>query len=321
MRTKFSIALLVILLLALVGFMVWDFYYSEDIQENPYAYDFAKYKQVDKDQILYSEIDKIEPQLESLKGLFIDEKDQIYVSGGDKILVFDANKNLIKEIETQETANCISIDQNGNIYLAYKTHIDIINADGETRRFCTSDSTSYFTSIALNEAFLFVADAGQKIVHKYNLNGQFLSHIGVRDSVNRKRGFIIPSPYFDLLLGRNEELWVVNPGRHTFEAYSFDGELISSWKRSSMQLEGFSGCCNPSHVALLSDGSYVTSEKGIERVKIHAQNGDFKCVVAEPSKFKKGTKGLDLAVDSKDQIYVLDPEQKQVRVFRKKRSN
>ena len=85
-----------------------------------------------------------------------------------------------------------------------------------------------------------------------------------------------------------------------------------------MQLEGFSGCCNPSNIAMLSDGSFVTSEKGIERVKIHTPSGEFKTVVASPDMFEEGTRGIDLAVDSKDRIYVLDPVKKLIRIFEKK---
>lgn len=320
MKQKLSITLLVILLLALLSFMAWDFYFSEDLQENPYAYQFEKYKQVDEDKIGYSEVGEIDPKLESIKGIYIDTRDYVFLSGDKQLLIYNAEKELINTIQTSETAHCITTDAEQNIYLAYKYHVDIISANGESQKLCTMDSTSFFTSIALSDSFLFVADAGKKIVHKYSKDGQLLGQIGTRDSKTRKKGFIIPSPYFDLLIGRDQELWVVNPGRHTLEAYSFDGKSISSWKRTSMQLDGFSGCCNPSHVALLSDGSYVTSEKGIERVKIHAQNGDFKCVVAEPEKFKKGTKGLDLAVDSLDQVYILDTEEKRVRIFKKKES-
>lgn len=320
MKHKLSIALLVLLLLALVSFMAWDFYFSEDLQVNPYAYEFEKYKQVDEDKVWYSEVGKIDPKLNVLKGIYIDARDYIYLSGDEKLVIYNSEKEWVDEIQTLETAHCMATDDHQNIYLAFKYRIDIINAKGESLSFCSMDSSSYFTSIALSDSFLFVADAGKKIVHKYALDGELLGQIGTRDPTTRKRGFIIPSPYFDLLIGRDQELWVVNPGRHTFEAYDFDGESISSWKRTSMQLDGFSGCCNPSNIALLSDGSYVTSEKGIERVKIHAQNGDFKCVVAEPAKFKKGTKGLDLAVDSKDQVYILDPEQKQIRIFKKKES-
>ena len=84
-----------------------------------------------------------------------------------------------------------------------------------------------------------------------------------------------------------------------------------------MTVDGFSGCCNPSHAAVLQDGSFVTAEKGLVRVKIHNRAGEFVCLVAAPDQFDKGTVGLDLAVDSNGRIHVLDPKRKQVRIFEK----
>ncbi|MBT3799563.1 MAG: hypothetical protein HOG05_00275, partial [Bacteroidetes bacterium] len=53
------------------------------------------------------------------------------------------------------------------------------------------------------------------------------------------------------------------------------------------------------------------------RVKIHLPSGDFKCLVAGPESFEEGTKGIDLAVDSKDRIIVLDPKKVEVRAYDK----
>ena len=53
-------------------------------------------------------------------------------------------------------------------------------------------------------------------------------------------------------------------------------------------------------------------------MKIHDQKGDFQIVVAPPEMFAEGTDGLDLAVDSRERILVLDPALRLVRVFRKK---
>jgi len=132
--------------------------------------------------------------------------------------------------------------------------------------------------------------------------------IGRKDSIAGIDGFIIPSPYFDIAIGRDGELWVVNSGMHQLESYDKEGNQISSWKKTSMRLDGFSGCCNPSHIAILPNGSFVTSEKGIERVKIHEPSGKFKSVVAAPQQFEKGTRGLDLAIDSENRIIILDPK-------------
>ena len=80
-------------------------------------------------------------------------------------------------------------------------------------------------------------------------------------------------------------------------------------------MEGFCGCCNPSNFAMIYDSLFVTSEKGIERVKIYNADGTFRCVVAGPDQFEAGTKGLDLAVDKNNRILVLDPVKKLIRIF------
>ncbi len=84
-----------------------------------------------------------------------------------------------------------------------------------------------------------------------------------------------------------------------------------------MTIDGFSGCCNPSHIAILADGSFVTSEKGLVRVKILNPTGKLKSVVAGPDQFDEETRGLDLAVDSENRIIVLDPKKRLIRIFEK----
>jgi len=84
-----------------------------------------------------------------------------------------------------------------------------------------------------------------------------------------------------------------------------------------MELEGFCGCCNPTHMAIMQDGSFVTSEKGIARVKVYNRIGELTSVVASAEQFDEGTEGLDIAVDSRQHIYVLDPKRKQIRIFTK----
>jgi hypothetical protein len=54
------------------------------------------------------------------------------------------------------------------------------------------------------------------------------------------------------------------------------------------------------------------------RVKIHERDGSFRSVVAGPESFDEGTVQLDLAVDSKGRVLVLDPKRRMVRVFKEK---
>ncbi len=320
MKQKIIIGFSLILLLAVIYLMGKDFFSNKNkSQKNPYEYKLDNLKQIDPKLITYNEVKQIKPEMENPLAIDIDNKDQVYITGKNKVIIYNSDGNLISSFNIDSTAYSISINYNGDIFLGISDHIEILNNNGETEaKWEAINENTVITSIATTEKLVFVADAGNKIVYQYNLDGVLLNKIGKKDTLKGIPGFIIPSPYFDLLIGIHGKLWVVNPGLHAFENYDFEGNLISTWKRTSMQLEGFSGCCNPSNIAMLSDGSFVTSEKGLERVKIHLPSGDFKSVVAGPESFVEGTKGLDLAVDSKDRIYVLDPVKKIIRIFEKK---
>jgi hypothetical protein len=50
-------------------------------------------------------------------------------------------------------------------------------------------------------------------------------------------------------------------------------------------------------------------------VKVYNRLGELVSIVAAPDQFSEGVVGLDLAVDSLQRIYVLDPKGKAVRIF------
>ena len=61
---------------------------------------------------------------------------------------------------------------------------------------------------------MFVADAGRRIVVRYDLEGNFVNEIGRKDEKRNIDGFVIPSPYFDIAVAKDGLLRVVNPGEH-----------------------------------------------------------------------------------------------------------
>ncbi len=318
MKNKLIILSSVLLMLAVLFFILRDFFFPVSEPDNPYEYNLSAYKATESGIKCYSETLQIKPITERLFGVATDDEDNIYVAGEKKVLVFDLSGTFVDEFEIGNNAYCLTIGESGNIYMGMPDHIEVWGIQGNMlKKWPSITDTSIITSIAINEGSVFVADAGTKLVYHYNRDGEILNTIGKKDPEKGIPGFIIPSPYFDLLIGREGELWVVNSGLHQLEAYKPDGRFLSTWKRSSMQLDGFSGCCNPSHISLLADGSFVTSEKGIERVKIHMPSGEFKCLVAGPNEFTSGTKDLDLAVDSEDRIIVMDPYRGLIRVFEK----
>ncbi|MHC4950479.1 MAG: hypothetical protein ACYTEU_05760, partial [Planctomycetota bacterium] len=113
--------------------------------------------------------------------------------------------------------------------------------------------------------------------------------------------------------------------------YTIDGDREWFWGRSGVDIEGFSGCCNPVALAILPGGGFVTAEKGLVRVKVYDADGEFVGVVAGPDQLgwiaplrvcktpeECKSKGFDVAVDSAGRIYVLDTLRNVVRVFEKK---
>jgi hypothetical protein len=108
---------------------------------------------------------------------------------------------------------------------------------------------------------------------------------------------------------------VTNPGRLRLESYDNKGNLRSFWGKASMSIDGFCGCCNPTHFALTRDGYFVTSEKGIPRIKIVDPAGQLHKVVALADQFDENTEGIDIVCDPNGRIIALDPVRKQLRIY------
>jgi len=305
------------LLFAGVLFMAWDMFFRKpDKKSNPYEYDLKSLKTGDTSLISYAEVLHFDPGMPSISGIALDNQDRIYVCGENGVEIFDPEGKRESGFTIGGTAGCLHVGQGGTIYIGMQDHVETYSASGKLlKKWPPFAANSIVTSVAASGKNVFVADAGNKIVYSCDLLGKVLRKIGEKDPAKGIPGFVVPSPYFDLGVDQTGALWVVNPGRHHLEKYDPDGNISTVWGESTMSMEGFCGCCNPSHFALFPDGSFVTSEKAIERVKVYGPRGEFKYVVAGPDSFIEGTRGLDLAVDSKGRILVLDPEKKQVRVF------
>jgi len=320
MKQKIFIITGLILLIAVIVIMLLDLFSAKKPdQSNPYDYKMGEIRKADSTQPAYTENLTIKPGLEEIHAVVCGAGDRICVAGKNGLEIYEKDGKPLGKFGFDGVAVSMALDKKGNIFTGMQDHIEVYDPTGKLLKKWESISPeSFLTSIAVSDSFVFVADYGKRAVYRYNHEGRLINRIGEKDPQKKVPGFIVPSPYFDLALRNDHELWVANTGRHSMEQYSNDGTLNSSWGEASMAIDGFCGCCNPSHFAFLHDGSFVTSEKGIERVKIYSPKGVFLCIVAPPSAFIEGTKGLDLAVDSRDRIIVLDPEKKLVRIFVKK---
>lgn len=281
-----------------------------------FRYDLSAMKQIDPKHMIGRELAPIPASVTNPHAIATDRSNRIYVGGDYAIAILEHDGRVVRQIPTNRRVTCLSIGRDGLLYAGFTDSIAVFTAEGiKHAEWRTPGTNAVLTSIGVNDTDLFAADAGQRIVWRFDLTGNLLAQIGVKDPNTGFTGFTIPSPYFDLAFGPDGALWVVDPGRHKFIHFSPDGEIQSSWERTGTDIEGFSGCCNPSHIAIRSDGSFVTSEKGLVRVKLHAATGALTGVFAEPTRFGPDTRGLDLAVDSTGRILVLDPDRALILVF------
>ena len=299
---------------------------------NVFTYDIKEFSKTDPNLIKYKEISKIKTGLQNPCAIATDSSDRIYVAGDRAVRIFNNQGNVLSEIKLNDSPQCLTIADDGSIYIGMKEHIEIYNLTGKLiKKWNSLGQNVVITAIAVSGDDIFIADAGRKIVLRYDIFGKPKATIGKRNPDKGIPGFVIPSPYFDLAVAPDGLLKVVNPGLHKIESYTINGDLESSWGETSIDIKGFSGCCNPVNIAILSDGEFVTCEKGIPRVKVYNSKGNFDSVVAGAESFADtvgiynpaetkdcSAKALDVAVDSKDNMLVLDPVEKTIRKWMKK---
>ena len=253
------------------------------------------------------------------KAIGIGSDDLIYVSGDKKIQIIDKEGKLLREFETDQTATAITISNGDFICAALKDHIEIFSNKGILiEEFKSLGEKAYITSVAMDDKYVYAAEAEAECVYVLFPEGSVCDIYGDSVPVNSFLRFILPSYYFDVAIDPDGFLWIANTGKHKLVNLNASGELRSHWGTSSSSVEGFCGCCNPSHFAIMEDGSFLTSEKGIVRVKKYNAAGQFVCAIAGPKHFKKGSVGLDIAIDSKQNIYVLEPKAQVIHIFKEK---
>jgi sugar lactone lactonase YvrE len=299
-----------------------------------YNYDISQYKRTDPALIQYAETGGFPASLAEARAIAVGPDDKIYVAGDRTVLIFDAQGRKLAERTLVDPPGCLTVDlasHAGRVYVGMADHVEVYAEDGSRLAVWPSLSPkALLTSLAAGREDFFAADAGNRIVWHYDLEGKLLGRIGDRDVKHDVPGFVVPSPYFDLALDPDGLLWVVNPASHHLMAFNARGQLKVSWGKTSLAVDGFSGCCNPANIAILPDGSIVTAEKGVPRIKVYSSAGDLAAVVAGPetlaptatiteetrSDHKLGV--FDVAADSAGRILVLDPTGRRVRIFQRK---
>ncbi len=296
---------------------------------NPFAYDVSRLQTTDPKLIAYEETARWRSPHAEARRLGITPEGQLLVASGNYVTAMTADGQRGLEIALTGPARALAAARDGTIYIGLRDHVEVFDAKGQRKASWDSPGQkTWFTGLAVGENDVFTADAGGRVLLRYDRSGKLVKRLGEKNAERNIPGFIVPSPFFDLELHRDGLLRVANPGRHRLETYTADGDFEGAWGEPAMGITGFCGCCNPVNFALLPDGKFVTCEKGLPRVKICSASGEFESVVAGPETFAENAKacgpadctagGLDAVADAQGRIFILDFVTGDVRVMRRR---
>jgi len=285
--------------------------------DNPFALQMDSLIAVNPDLILYKEVRNLKLDMEDPLGISR-VGNMLAVTGAQRLIVLDLAGKLLKNIALDADPFCVKATAD-RFYIG--TYKKVVVLDQEGKMVSTWNNlyeNSIVTSIDVYGDKVFVADAGKRLVYRFDTSGIKELEFDGKTGVEGSHGFIVPSPNFDLAIDQTGDFWVVNPGKHELENFSFEGRLRGWWGGPTAGIKGFSGCCNPAHFTFLPDGNFVTSEKGVVRIKVYKPSGELFGVVASSAAFAGEQHAPDLATDEQGRIYALDMEKRMIRVFEKK---
>jgi len=317
---KRSLTIVILVILAvIISVILFDFMSNRPDRRgpNPYALDVDQYKEVDEALISHKETRNFSLGLLAASALY-HHNDSLFIVGESSLAIITTEGTSLGLYEILPHPTSLVVEDK-YLYIGYQKYVAKYDHSGVlVDRWADLDERAVITSLAIKEDRIYVADAGNRKVLIYNNTGEIIGEFEGTSESDLGHGFIVPSANFDLVVNSYGELWVVNPGKHALENYTDDGQMRGFWENSSVEIEGFLGCCNPARITVMENGSFVTSEKGLVRIKIYDQSGALKSVVATPALFKDEGKAPDICVDSQGIIYALDFDKDMVRIFEPK---
>ncbi|NOY80308.1 MAG: hypothetical protein GXP31_04805, partial [Kiritimatiellaeota bacterium] len=152
----------------------------------------------------------------------LDRAGNLYVAGRPGVRVLDAAGRLVRVWSTSGPAVCIAVGESGRVYVGLAQRLEVygpngarITSWGEAGR--KTGQFALLSGLAVSEPDVFVADSGNRCIHHFAMNGDFVGDIARRDPAAGEPGLLVPSPYLDCLTAPDGSLVLTDPGRRRVE--------------------------------------------------------------------------------------------------------
>jgi DNA-binding beta-propeller fold protein YncE len=275
---------------------------------------------IDPATINYQRTGKFAVDMKKVAALAVDADDRIYVAGDSCFCRYWPDGRLESRTKLTFEPTCMVIGGRqhivpGRIYVGFADHVEVFNPDGTKEAIWQGVDKARFTSISTSDHDVYIADAGWNVVQHFDTTGKLLSPIG-----ESSPGHFAPAPggpahNFDLVVGLDDLVYVVDRRDCRIEGYDAAGEVERHWGQASPAYEDFAGSNNPAQIALTGDGRFATVEEDPLRIKVYDRAGKMTGVVCGPDDTGPVA---DLAADHHNRILVLDGAARCVRIFEEK---
>jgi hypothetical protein len=304
MNKKLTALLALVIILAFIGYIIYDASTGSDKQDNSGILPDTVYEE-------NWSVNRTYPVSEGkLSSVAVALNGKIILGGDSFVKAVDNNLNDLWKLPTEQKITALSVSGD-TVFASTQGTILLISASGKLLdEWGPYEDNSIITSVSAGKNVLAVADAGTRRVFLLDKKGVMRSMMG-----QSEEQFVIPSAYFDVALDGNQ-LFVANTGNRRVETWTTEGKKLSQFGEPGTAPGAFCGCCNPAHFALIPQG-FVTAEKGINRIKILDRNGDFIEFVSSQNDFIPSIP-LDVASIDGKTIYAANSVNSTLYVFKHK---
>lgn len=306
MKKKVVTILAVLIILVFIGYIIFD-----SVKPAVSVKSETKNSQIKEIPDAWKISNELKVNEGSLKAVTVTTAGKIYLGGDSFVSCYDKDLKLIWNVKTPSPVTALS-NYGDTVFASTIEQILVMNSAGKIlSEWGPFEDSCIITSVSSNREFIAFADAGNKMVFILDKSGEVKKMIGQNDGQ-----FVIPSPYFEVALDNENNLFVANTGHHRIETRTIDGVLKSYFGEAGTDPDRFCGCCAPPHFILIP-GGFVTAEKGINRIKILNKKGEFVEFVNSKNDFIKSVP-LDLASADGKTIYGAYPADSKLYVFNRK---
>jgi len=138
--------------------------------ENPYAYNIDEYRKVDSSQVLFIEKHSFPVRADLWAGIACVDS-AIVIANATELQMYNYSGRLISETQLIDSATCISIAKDKSFWIGMTRFVAHYDRAGQLiSKFDAVSGNAIFTSIVLSGENIYVADAGNRIVHNYTFD-------------------------------------------------------------------------------------------------------------------------------------------------------